>query len=311
MAPQAPPPRAGQTLDCPQLLKLPRELRLEIWRNTITDPSIDDLPVHITTAFVPSPCADNLSRPSPNRFHRTFESSLSKTRTHPVNLALLLVNRRTYEEALPLLYHSVTFCSPDPALTAFLSTLSDFAKAQIRSLRLVMPTPWPQATGPNWSIKCAQIARLPGLRLVTIESTSPPAHFDGALAQKRIFWPLLSIKAPKRMVPAHDVEFQVILARAADALEAEKMARKEQAEWEHVSLGEEEIARDESIPAQQHDGKKHRIDEKHQTDDEDSDWELLSTPSSSCPSPTDTPRSRTVSDSLRKRSNWADFVHDH
>lgn len=54
---------------------------------------------------------------------------------------------------------------------------------------------------------------------------------------QKLLWPLLKIKAPKRLIPARgDDKLQAALSKAADALAAEKTARKEHAEWEHVEL---------------------------------------------------------------------------
>ncbi|KAJ4408315.1 hypothetical protein N0V91_003319 [Didymella pomorum] len=55
------------------------------------------------------------------------------------------------------------------------------------------------------------------------------------MIEQELLWPLLKIKALKRMKPAHgDHRLQAALLKAADALAAEKTARREHAEWEHV-----------------------------------------------------------------------------
>lgn len=229
----------------PQLLDLPQELRLEIWKYTITDPSTDDLVVHINPNLIPnSPNEDPLSRRpcSParhsSRFQRTFKTSLSKPRHHPINVAILQSSRLVYSEALPLLYHSVTFHPSDAAFTPFLSAISDVAKSHIRHVKLSLKIGRLEpADRVCWSLLCAQIALLPGLRGVEIEDRLYGLHPARNIAQK-LLWPLLKIRAPKRMNPAHaDDRFQVALAMAADALAAEKIARREGGEWEHVDVG--------------------------------------------------------------------------
>ncbi|KAF3037825.1 hypothetical protein E8E12_007520 [Didymella heteroderae] len=236
---------ADQTVNFPQLLHLPKELRLEIWRYTVTDPSTDGLVVHIDTDFVPVSalgCHPNqrpgLSLRQHSRFQRTFKTSFSKPRKQPINVAVLRSSRLVYEEALPLLYHSITFCPSDAAFAPFLMTLSDLAKSHIRHVRLAIDLPVIQAAGPSWSVKCAQVARLPGLRVVEIESGAlhQAYSFHAERIQEKILWPLLKIKAPKRMTPADDNGFQEKLAKAAETFAAEKQLRTEHAEWEHVEF---------------------------------------------------------------------------
>ncbi|KAF3050446.1 hypothetical protein E8E11_009371 [Didymella keratinophila] len=255
MASQEPALKAVQTVT-PRLFALPQELRLEIWKFTVTDPSTGDLVVHIETDVVSGtrhgvqaseqPC---LPPQQNRRFLRTFKTSLSQPRKQPISIAILQANRRIYEEALPLLYHSVTFCPLDASFTSFLHTLSDYAKAQIRYIKLRISTPRVQTVGPGWNIRCAQIARLPGLHCVEIESRSlhRAPQSNSKFAEERLLWPLLKIKAPKRLISAQDNEFQVTLAKAEEALAAVKLARRQHAEWEHVEAHIKEAENEEAL----------------------------------------------------------------
>ena len=87
--------RGVRNKNFPELLDLPQELRLEIWKYTVTDPFTDDLVVHIFPDLVSNSFNDPLN-PIPcstvrhsNRFHRIFKTSLSKPRKQLIDIAIL------------------------------------------------------------------------------------------------------------------------------------------------------------------------------------------------------------------------------
>jgi hypothetical protein len=210
------------------LLSLPKELRLEIWRYTVTDPSVDELVLHIDRDLCTSSKRFCNSLRQHIRFHASVTATLEKPRNCPIDVNILRTNRFVYFEALPLLYHSVKFCpwGTSSIFPTFLSTLSNFAKQQIRYIKLYVDQHIETKYHFNWAVTCAQVASLPCLREVEIESSHmfwlPPGRI-----KQRMLRPLLKIKVPKKLVPGKDEAFQKMLEETAGELEDEKKARAE------------------------------------------------------------------------------------
>ncbi|KAF9700640.1 hypothetical protein EKO04_001473 [Ascochyta lentis] len=279
---------------CP-LLSLPKELRLEIWRYAITDPSMDHLVLCIDRDY--SPCSSHerpSSKPCCNplrqcaRFRTLVKTTFEKPRNCPVSITVLRSNKLIYHEALPLLYHSVAFCprGTKSVFPDFLSLLSHFAKQHMRRIRLCIDAYIATDHHFSWAMLCAQTASLPGLRQVEVLGSymhcPPPSP-----SKERLLRPLLKIKAPKKLIPEKDDVFQKILAEAEEVMEAEKTARKEQMalqttkrmELKHgdknggFTLGETSIARPtvdkHAITSRPHAG-------QELGDEQDAEWDIVS-----------------------------------
>jgi hypothetical protein len=222
------------------LLSLPKEIRLEIWRYVLTDPSTPELLVNIVRG--PSSPYKRHPRPvGPN-----YKASLN--RTSPVNLNLLRVNRSIYKEALPVLYRDARFAPWDleGILPMFLDSLSPFARSSIRHMKLFLPQ---HVTSPairldpsrpffNWAITCAQVAKLNG-SLHSVEVEGDWSIFDIKGNRRAIIAPLLKIKGkktfthrPKCFEPAADFsnEFKVLLTEVEQHLKATAEVRKQRTE---------------------------------------------------------------------------------
>jgi hypothetical protein len=132
-----------------------------------------------------------------------------------------------YAEALPLLYHSITFCPWDlqGIFPLFLGNLSTFAKSQIRYVRLDISTIIHGSATSYfyWALTCAQVAMLKdSLRQVEVIG-----EWDHARLNRRaVLYPLLKIQAPKKLVGGCDVTFQAILSETAEEFEAKTKIRK-------------------------------------------------------------------------------------
>jgi hypothetical protein len=134
-------------------------------------------------------------------------------------------------EALPILYRSITFCpwNLEGIFPLFLDTLSAFAKSQIRYIRLNTST---AAQTPTfsfyWALTCAQIAQLSdSLRQVEVEIQGEwLVSRDRKIYERAILYPLLKIKAQKKLVNGCDTNFQQVLTEAATKLAAKSDVRK-------------------------------------------------------------------------------------
>lgn len=164
------------------------------------------------------------------RFQPAYKSTLEKPRNSNISVAILRSNKLIYHEALPLLYHSVKFCpwSTTGTFPIFLSNLSAFAKQHIQHIKLYMDAHISPQQNFSWAITCAQIATLPCVREVEIESTHIHRSLPRGVAE-RLLWPLLKIRAVKRLTRGDDV-FQALLLDAAQDLQAEQRARQARAE---------------------------------------------------------------------------------
>lgn len=219
------------------LLSLPKELRLEIWKYTVTDPSMDEVILRIDRDYLPYSKIENPPKYDCDfqhqytRFHSLVKAILEKPRNCQISVELLRCSRLIYHEALPLLYHSVTFLPWTASMfPEFLSSLSDFAKQHIRRIRLCIDAYSQPACHFSWTMLCAQTASLPCLRQVEVLSSCvhrpPPSRF-----KERVLRPLLKIKAPKKLVPETDDEFQRLLVETRQEMEAEKAARRHRAKF--------------------------------------------------------------------------------
>jgi hypothetical protein len=215
-----------------RLMALPKELRLEIWSHVLTDVSkgrrvlcilreIDDPD---GTAGKRYPNSTYKDSDSPG-FSTCFEH---RSASH-VGVSLLRTNRLVYLEALPILYHSTTFAlwDPDGSFPLFLERLSPFAKSHIRYVGMGSHrVPWSSARFFYWALACAQVAKLNGsLRLVEVGGDLLHLE-DGSFQKRAIVYPLLKIKAPKKLLNGCDVKFQHALAEAAADLDARTDERK-------------------------------------------------------------------------------------
>jgi hypothetical protein len=124
----------------PCLLLLPKELRLEIWKDVLTNQS-GERPVLLITRRLEDA----------NTSGKRFRNSLYKHTRCPeiqtyfrggldffIGASLLRTNHLVYAEALPILYHSITFCPSDlqGIFPLFIENLSDFARSHMRYIRL-------------------------------------------------------------------------------------------------------------------------------------------------------------------------------
>ncbi|KAF2706414.1 hypothetical protein K504DRAFT_459712 [Pleomassaria siparia CBS 279.74] len=226
------------------LLSLPKELRLQIWAEVLTDASISELRVGIFR----EPSSPYLRHPRPAA--RKFNVSLHRNAS--VNINLLQVNRFVYEEALPILYESAQFAPWDleGLLPRFLDSLSPFARTNVRRIKLRLPA---QVTAPtlrldpsrpffHWAITCAQVAKLNG-SLQEVEIEGDWTVFDKESNRRAILSPLCKIKAAKKFTPSpkdsatqcdYHEEFQKLLAEVELYLKGIAQTRKERTEADHL-----------------------------------------------------------------------------
>ncbi|KAF1845343.1 uncharacterized protein K460DRAFT_366220 [Cucurbitaria berberidis CBS 394.84] len=212
-----------------RLLSLPKELRLEIWRYVLTDPPFGK---HVLCICRETPSSSSSSKRFSNSLYKgsrpaqpQIKTAFQAIQVEPININLLRTNRLVYGEALPILYHSVKFWPQalEGIFPVFLEKLSPFARTHIRHIRLRIQ----ESTFGNlfpWAITCAQVAKLgDSLRVVEVEGNWP---LPGSKCQQhRLLYPLLRIKAPKKFVGDHDVEFQQMMTKAAKELEAKALLR--------------------------------------------------------------------------------------
>ncbi|KAH7383332.1 hypothetical protein BKA66DRAFT_463609 [Pyrenochaeta sp. MPI-SDFR-AT-0127] len=223
----------GTNMDFSRLLSLPKELRLEIWESVLDNPSMNDLVLRIRRKqFGPSTSSTRFSNSLRRDSHfevPEIETRFTTSRKSTIQVALLRTSRLVYEEALPILYHSVNFhiLHLDSIFPLFLRNLSSFAQSHIRHVSLSTNNAFRcDGSSMYWALTCAQIAKLSdSLHQIDIEGEWPLSRTNRK--NRSILYPLLKIKAPKKFVPvAHDSEFQQLLAKAAKEKEDIALVRR-------------------------------------------------------------------------------------
>jgi hypothetical protein len=232
------------------LLSLPKELRLEIWRQVLTDSSVPKVAVELTRAPL-SPGKTSLRFPNP-----CIKTTIQPPRKTPINIDILATNHFIYNEALPVLYHSLQLAPLDleGIFDPFLKTISPFAQSHIRYIKLRIPEAIyaPQLFGNqskstylvNWAITCAQVAKVHDVREVEIEGypLDPiPDRFKNGILN-----PLCKIKAKKVFIADVDDEAQMALAEAERALQGQAQIRRQRT----MSEAAERAQRDELMTQQ-------------------------------------------------------------
>ncbi|KAJ4359647.1 uncharacterized protein N0V89_000202 [Didymosphaeria variabile] len=217
------------------LLSLPKELRLEIWKWTLTDPSVPDLVVNIgrdkKEAYGYSAAGAVIPR---------VTTWLQPGRNSPIGLSLLRTNRFIYEEALPCLYQSVKFAPADHQgiFPLFLDSLSQFPRSLIRRIKLHVPRQIydvdlfgdPAVPLFHWAITCAQIAKLDGqLKDLEIEGLWTETGSLNEKIKRSILFPLCKIKARKIFGPNNDAGMEEVLKHAQVNLEHKAALRRVEA----------------------------------------------------------------------------------
>ncbi|KAF2830522.1 hypothetical protein CC86DRAFT_378807 [Ophiobolus disseminans] len=230
-------------LEGSRLLSLPKELRLEIWEYVLNNPSDGRLVLRVMRHIGgPNTSSKRFSNslykhPSTPEIETTFETSPGS----PIGVSLLRTNHLIYAEALPILYQSVSFCPwhLEGIFPLFLDTLSAFAKANIRYIRMV---PASGLLGSSshfyWALTCAQVTKLDdcvSLREIEVETTD---HVLGNrdLVKRAIMFPLLKIKAPKAFLGKHTAQFQQLLTEAKEEREAREDFRRATTKIEATAL---------------------------------------------------------------------------
>lgn len=194
-----------------RLILLPKKVRQKIWKYTLTTSSTElvlrieqgrrennlDAPPVYKRDHVPSKQHVHV------RFPPFVKTTLEPRSNGPISVSILQTNRLIYEEALPVLYRSVTF-APTGMFGDFLNTLSMFAKSHIRKVRLQIESlASSESQEFGWTIICAQTATLPRLKEVQLErNPTMPALCSRDL--EKVLRPLLKVKAPKRLIQEDD-----------------------------------------------------------------------------------------------------------
>lgn len=239
-----------------RLLSLPKEIRLEIWKYTVTDPSVDRPVIRIDREYSPSPITESPpNKRSCNslhqytRFHSLVKATFEDSRHCCLGVQLLRSNSLVYHEALPLLYHSVIFFPCQTSVfPEFLASLSDLAKQHVRYVRLSIDSFSQPRHHVDWALLCAQTAGLPCLRQVEVLYSSK--HRRGPeIYKKRLLGPLLKITVPKKLMLEGDDDFQRELIAVDRLILSQKVARKERAELEAAkqNLWQKAVAEDNSV----------------------------------------------------------------
>jgi hypothetical protein len=203
------------------LISLPKELRLEIWRHVLTDPSVPNVALEISRAPL-SPKKTSIRFP-----HPCIKLAINPPRERPISIDILATNDFIYREALPILYQSIQFVLLDlgSIFPIFLGTLSSFAQSHIRLIKLQIPstiydTPTLFA---NWAITCAQVAKLDDIRTVEIAGYYP--EFSSGRFKDCILNPLCKVKAKKIFEADINDEAQEALMEAERYLQSQAKAR--------------------------------------------------------------------------------------
>ncbi|OAG12484.1 uncharacterized protein CC84DRAFT_124176 [Paraphaeosphaeria sporulosa] len=217
------------------LLSLPMELRLEIWRWTLSDPSVPDLVANIgrDKKYVRRDSATGTVIPR-------VKAWLEPGRNQSIGLGLLRTNKSIYEEALPLLYNAVRFAPTDHQgiFPLFLDSLSPYARSLIHHIKLHVPRQiydldlfgaHPDSLF-HWAITCAQIAKLEGqLRDVEVEGLWFESRFVNEKTKYSILFPLCKIKTKKVFGPNNDDGMERLLLHASRELARKADLRRNQA----------------------------------------------------------------------------------
>ena len=214
-----------------RLLLLPKEIRQRLWSYALTTSSTE-----LVLRIEQGRLGNNLDAPPvykrnriPNeqyvRLPPFVKTTLEPLSNGPISVSILQTNWIIYEEALPILYRSVTF-APTSMFGDFLDTLSMFAKSHIRKVRLqidYLASSESQEFG--WTIICAQVATLPRLKEVQLERNPiMPALCSRDL--QKVLKPLLKIKAPKRLIQEDDRDFlQKVLDDMREKADVERSLR--------------------------------------------------------------------------------------
>lgn len=187
-------------------LSLPTEIRIEIYECV--------LGVVTATRFKITIDTDQYASSDTGRL---ILRCAKRPELHP-DLAILRVNRQTYEEALPLLYGRCAFYPLADAaiLASFFGHMSDFARSKIFMLHLrprkqrIIRLAGPRATlsqvkrGPSWAPACEQISVLfTGLKELLIRLE--PVHGHELERGDQLDWiirPLSQLRGVKKtLVP--------------------------------------------------------------------------------------------------------------
>lgn len=214
------------------LLSLPKELRLEIWRWTLTDPSVPDLIVNIGRHKKEAHGYSASGAVIPR-----VATWLQPGRNSSIGSGLLRTNRGIYEEALPLLYHSIRFAPADHQgiFPLFLDSLSPYARSLIRNIKLHVPRQIydidlfgdPAVPLFHWAITCAQVAKLEEqLKDVEVEGLWAKTGSLNEKTKRSILYPLCKIKTKKLFGPNNDDDMEKMLSMTSLVFETESNLRK-------------------------------------------------------------------------------------
>ncbi|KKK23350.1 hypothetical protein ARAM_002155 [Aspergillus rambellii] len=154
-------------------LAFPREIRYIIYSYVFSVSSSQLELIHVAIEKNPSGPRLHMGPGHDNKPPVKLQYTLTPGIQLPV--ALLRANSQIYREALPVLYSGIifTFRSNPASLTYLFDRLSDHARHSVRYLQL-RPVPLfvdrvkPLGEQLSWAVLCAQIARLPALRRVSV-----------------------------------------------------------------------------------------------------------------------------------------------
>ncbi|CAI6315425.1 unnamed protein product [Periconia digitata] len=214
-----------------KLLSLPQELRLIIYHYVLTDPSNPNQTVEISRQPL-SPVKSSLRFPNP-----AIQFTISPPRNSPINTALLRVNSAIYNEALPVLYHSIRFAVVDlqGIFPLFLNSLPDANRALMRYAKLRIPASLydvdmfpdpPVATLLfHWALTCAQVAKVEGLWDVEVEGLRGIFEGGGRL-ERGLLGPLARMKVKKVFCGGEAVDAERRLEAVGDRLKLQDAERR-------------------------------------------------------------------------------------
>ena len=224
------------------LLSLPKELRLEIWKWTLTDPSIPSLTV-------------NVGREKKDPYHFVPRGSgvpriktwLQPTINGATNPNILRTNRLIYEEALPILYQSVRFALTDHngIFPLWLASFSPYAHSQIRCIKLRAPQQVynvnrfgdPAVPVFHWAVTCAQVATL-STQLKEVEIDGLYLKNLSPKVRRSIIHPLCGIKTPKVFGKDNSGDVHEWMASAEQVVAMKSALRRKQAEARAIKEAE-------------------------------------------------------------------------
>jgi hypothetical protein len=206
-----------------RLLSLPKELRLEIWQHVLLYPHDPHELRHVLRITrEPSTGYQSSAKRLSNTLYKypkvpEIKPFFEYPPISPIGVSLLRTNHLIYTEALPILYHSVSFCPyrTDGTFALFLEQLSDLAKANIRYVRLYVTCGWISACEAfRWAVTCAHVAGLQGLREVEV-ILHGTIMGDEAFYKRAVLAPLLQIGARKVCRGYNGERFERLMAEAA------------------------------------------------------------------------------------------------